>query len=305
MVMLNDNKPLAFSVVVPSRGRPDALAHCLAALARQNVSPARFEVIVVDDGSTAPLADALPPIDGLSLEVLRQAPAGPAHARNTGAARARGRWLAFTDSDCRPAPDWLARLERALLEGPPEICIAGRTANALDGNDYAEASQLLIDYLFDYFRDGANAGFLTTSNMACRADRFHAVGGFSPAFPLAGGEDRFFGDCWAARGWPLRYAAEAVVHHHHGLSLLRFWRQHVNYGRGARTYHRLRRERGEPPFRPEPARFYFAMLAYPFRQRRGAFWRPARLAALLLLSQVATAYGYLRRPPPAPPAAAS
>lgn len=50
--------------------------------------------------------------------------AGPGAARNRGAARARGDYLAFTEDDCVPAPDWLeaaaARLARE-ADRPPDV----------------------------------------------------------------------------------------------------------------------------------------------------------------------------------------
>src|SRR3990172_7747823 len=81
---------------------------------------------------------------------VRQRNAGPASARNTGAAQARGEFLAFTDDDCRPAPDWLRGLALRLTQSP-DCVIGGRTTNALPDNPYSSASQLLIDYLYSYY----------------------------------------------------------------------------------------------------------------------------------------------------------
>ena len=68
----------------------------------------RFEVIVVDDGSEPPMDSVVSFFrDRLELVLLSQANSGPAAARNTGAAQAKGKFLAFTDDDCTPAPDWL------------------------------------------------------------------------------------------------------------------------------------------------------------------------------------------------------
>ena len=46
---------------------------------------------------------------GLDIRMVRTAvDRGPAPARNLGVSLARGDIIAFTDSDCRPTPDWLA-----------------------------------------------------------------------------------------------------------------------------------------------------------------------------------------------------
>src|SRR4051794_19726519 len=100
-----------FSVIIPTRDRPEQLVACLRSLGALAYPRDRFEVIVVDDGSTT----ALEPIVGrsrgeLHLALLKQSNAGPAAARNTGAAHAKGEFLAFIDDDCSPASDWLQAL---------------------------------------------------------------------------------------------------------------------------------------------------------------------------------------------------
>lgn len=80
-----------FSVIVPGHGRPGPLAACLRALARQDYPADRYEVIVVDDGSEPPLGPG--DADDPRVRWLRQPHAGPAAARNAGAATARGELL--------------------------------------------------------------------------------------------------------------------------------------------------------------------------------------------------------------------
>jgi len=46
---------MEFSIIVPTYNRPRQLADCLAALARLDYARDRFEVVVVDDGSSTPL----------------------------------------------------------------------------------------------------------------------------------------------------------------------------------------------------------------------------------------------------------
>jgi glycosyltransferase involved in cell wall biosynthesis len=142
-----------FSIVVPTYQRPGQLAACLQSLTYLDYSRADFEVIVVDDGSAMPTDKVVQPFrDQLEVVLLRQANAGPAAARNTGAARARGTFLAFTDDDCTPAPQWLQALAKHFATSP-DYAIGGQTHNALPANPYATASQLLISYLYAYYGD--------------------------------------------------------------------------------------------------------------------------------------------------------
>jgi GT2 family glycosyltransferase len=152
--------------------------------------------------------------------------------------------LAFTDDDCRPAPDWLSTLG-VRFAGAPDHAVGGRTLNALPDNRYSAASQLLIDYLYAYYNaNGGLARFFASNNVALPRDRFHAVGGFDDRWPLAGGEDRELCDRWLQGGHGMLYAPEAVVYHAHPLTLRTFCRQHFNYGRGAYYYHRARARGG-------------------------------------------------------------
>ena len=94
------------TVVIPARDAASTLPWVLDGLAAQRIDGA-FEVIVVDDGSsdaTASVARASPVVD----KVLASSAAGPASARNLGAAEADAPMLAFLDADCRPDPGWLA-----------------------------------------------------------------------------------------------------------------------------------------------------------------------------------------------------
>jgi hypothetical protein len=83
------------------------------------------------------------------------------------------------------------------------------------------------------------------------------------------------------------------------MTLRRFWRQHANYGRGARHLARvLSAGGGSGRARLEPPAFYVGLLAHPLTQNRS----PGALAdcALMMVSQAAMVCGYaeetLRRP---------
>src|SRR5262245_33694862 len=114
-----------FSIVVPTRSRPAELKRCLEALASIDYPRDRFEAIVVDDGGDPPAGVSAEGFDrAMAVSVLRQSHAGPAAARNLGAARARGDFLAFTDDDCAPERSWLRSLA-SRLESAPDALVGG------------------------------------------------------------------------------------------------------------------------------------------------------------------------------------
>ena len=132
-----DKRPLFF-IIVHTFSRPKALS-------RLDYTRDRFEVIVVDDGSALSPEKIVTPFGArMDITLCEDSHAGPAAARNRGASRANGEFLAFTDDDCRPDGRWLRFLAGRLLVDPDSI-VGGKTMNALSENPFSSASQLLID----------------------------------------------------------------------------------------------------------------------------------------------------------------
>jgi glycosyltransferase involved in cell wall biosynthesis len=73
--------------------------------------PERFEVIVVDSSPDEANATAIAKLQQdsgtVKLSLYRKQPEGPGPSRTMGAHRARGRFIAFLDSDCQATPEWL------------------------------------------------------------------------------------------------------------------------------------------------------------------------------------------------------
>ncbi|WP_411279135.1 glycosyltransferase family 2 protein [Gemmatimonas sp.] len=281
-----------FSVIVPTRARLPQLRRCLAALAAQTMAREDFEVVIVNDGSP-PLPQE--ELDGyrerLAIRSIRQAWGGPASARNTGIREAIGEFLAFTDDDCAPTPDWLATIDVALRRTPAAL-VGGHVQNALDDNVFSEASQLLIDFLYARFDSAATRGprFFTSNNFSGATASFRTLGGFDTTFRLPAGEDRDLTDRWQAAGWPHLYARHAVVQHYHVMSFRSYTRQHLNYGRGAWTFHQARERRRAGVRQTEALGFYVGLLTFPLQ--RGRTRRPVLQVALLAWSQGVNALGY-------------
>lgn len=279
--------PLSVAIIVPTYNRPARLAQCLAYLSMLEGGP--YRTIVVDDGSDQPVDSICRPHRDW-VEVVRKVNGGPAAARNTGADAARGADLiAFIDDDCRPSRDWIVKLAAA-HGGIASRLVGGRVDNALPDNVCSSASQSLCSYLYDYYLEsGSELTFFTSNNIMCSRDEFLARGGFDEGFPIPAGEDRDFGIRWHEQGGELVYAPDAAVDHAHDLNLAKFWRQHSNYGRGARQLHLTMDRRGDARPKLERTSFYMGMFSYPFRSRSK---RPFTEAVLVGVSQVAMVSGY-------------
>lgn len=241
------------SVVIPTCNRLQPLARCVDALLAQRYPSDQFEVIVVDDGGEQPveLQERHGP---LNLRVVRQRNAGPAKARNTGAALAAGRYLAFLDDDCLPDGDWLVNFSRAFSQRPAHTLFGGLVAGDDAQSVYTEVSELFIGVILRRYRPAPGGiYFFRSTNMGLARDEFLQLGGFDESFRTA--EDRDFCDRWQHRGGCLVYLPSARVVHCSALTFRSFVRQHFAYGRGAFRFHKARIER-------HSARISYTILAY-------------------------------------------
>ncbi|MBB5956832.1 glycosyltransferase involved in cell wall biosynthesis [Saccharothrix tamanrassetensis] len=109
-------------VVVPAYNEERGITATLDALAAQDDPD--FTLLVVDNGSTDSTADTVRAYaerrPGLRLVLAHEPEKGTGAAADTGMRHAidhGARWLARTDADCLPAPDWTARIKAAFDSG--------------------------------------------------------------------------------------------------------------------------------------------------------------------------------------------
>lgn len=287
--MSSDN--LTFSIIIPTYERPAQISKCLESIAKLDYPKNKFEVVVVDDGSINPPEKLVNSYkDRLNITLITQKNAGPAGARNTGAKKASGEFLAFTDDDCVPDSNWLNAFENE-FNRDPEIVLGGYTVNSLAENPYSTASQELINYLYSYYNsDRNNAKFFASNNIAVRADLFEQIGGFDVTTLRATAEDREICDRWVYNGHKMTYTTDAIVFHSHNLSLTQYWKQHFNYGRGAYYFRKVRALRGQEKVKLEPASFYSDLIFFPYKRKEVR--QKTYISILLVLSQIANALGY-------------
>jgi GT2 family glycosyltransferase len=171
------NSPLLFSVIVPTHQRNDLLAKCLDCLAPgvQTLPAQQYEVIVTDDGSQITAEEMIRERYPWAKWVAGSRK-GPAANRNNGARFAQGEWLAFTDDDCLPEPEWLSALAEATTGSA--LALEGAIHPVGDPNqDMAECPVNLT------------GGYFWSANVAVQKKLFETVSGFDPNYFLAANED--------------------------------------------------------------------------------------------------------------------
>lgn len=105
-----------FTIVVPTYNRADLIAKTLESLLRQTYP--HFEIIVVDDGSTDNTAAVVSKNTDPRVQYVKKNNAERAAARNFGAARAKGHFVNFFDSDDIALPNHLQEAANVLAAHP-------------------------------------------------------------------------------------------------------------------------------------------------------------------------------------------
>ncbi len=170
-----------FTVVIPTCRRNESLARCLDLLTSgaQNLPAADYEVIVSDDGPPEDNARSLVETRYPAVRWVQGPRRGPAANRNFGAAHARGAWLAFTDDDCLPQPEWLAAFANRLDAGTDGCrVLEGRTDSGV-----AKIGP------FQQVPANTQGGLLWSCNFAVERALFERMGGFDAGFPYPHLED--------------------------------------------------------------------------------------------------------------------
>lgn len=233
------------SVIIPTYNRLESLRRVLAAIDQQIVAEtADIEVIAVDDGSTDGTTDWLLEQSALGrLCTLSGANAGPASARNRGAADASGEVLLFLGDDTVPEPGWLmAHLEDHRLFGDPDrpLAVVGYTGfpTVHDSPFLRHINEFGAQFGYLLIEDPTRVpfNFFYTSNVSITRSAFRQLGGFREDFPAAAWEDIELAFRAVQTGVRIRYQPRARTVHHHRIQPRTFCRRQRTAGRSAAIF---------------------------------------------------------------------
>jgi GT2 family glycosyltransferase len=286
-----EKEDLLFSIIIPTYNRPKEIASCLESLTSLNYPREKFEVMVVDDGSTLRIDDVIDRFaDQLNISLIHKLNNGPASARNKGAEMANGKFLAFTDDDCKPDSDWLVELQDCLSKNS-DCLVGGKTLNLLTHNLYSTASQMICELSYNHYNvNHDRANFFCSNNMALPRDKFFEIGSFDERFKTA--EDRDLCKRWKNYGFNMIYCPKAIIYHAHELTLTGFIKQHFNYGRGSYGYYNKKSLHGPGYFR-NLFKFNFNpknLFIYPYSKYKGL--KGISVIGLILTWQLINALGF-------------
>ncbi|SEW17369.1 glycosyltransferase [Natrinema salifodinae] len=183
------------SFVIPAQNEADYLRGTLSSLAALDTDYA-YEVLVVDGGSTDGTRAIAREYDAT---VVREGGESIAAARNLGADRATGEWLAFIDADTRVRANYLTEL-RGFVEA--EQLAAASSYCRITGPRRAKLMEATINHIFSRLAFPILPGF----NCFVHRRAFDEIGGF----PDVANEDTAFSRRLARR-YPTAYCPTVLV----------------------------------------------------------------------------------------------
>ncbi|MGC1218554.1 MAG: glycosyltransferase [Phormidesmis sp.] len=237
------------SVIVPIYNGEQDLPGLLACLMAQTYPAKQVEYLLVDNASS----DRTPQIlaaaaaqfaaKGLTYKALSERNIQSAYAaRNTGIRAATGEFLAFTDADCYPEPNWLMDLMQPFHN--EQVGLVAGKITAFPGTTllerYAERKGTMSqrDTLAHVF-----CPYGQTANLGIRLAALKQVGLFRPYLTTGGDADI----CWRiqregsykGQPWKIHYAENAPIQHRHRQTLKELKKQWYRYGKSNRYLNEL------------------------------------------------------------------
>ncbi|DAC53386.1 MAG TPA: glycosyltransferase family 2 protein [Candidatus Poseidoniales archaeon] len=204
------------SVSVCVRDGAHWIEQCMESLLNQTHS--NLEILVVNDGSTDGAEAVLDPFHdpegtrGVPVKVHHQPPLGLSAGRQWAVEHATGEWVAITDIDVRPEPDWVANMVaqvQPLHDTERVVAITGRTV-------FEQANDLVsrlrsIEIAAKYRSRPRRTSLANGPCSMFEREALLAVGGFDPSWYHA--EDMEVSLRLIQAGGTIVYARDAMVKH--------------------------------------------------------------------------------------------
>ncbi len=220
---------------------------CLEHFCQQTLAAHRWEVVLVNDGSTDDTHEVVHKKQWpFQLRYIRQENTGLAGARNTAIQAAQGNILLLINDDTMAAPDFIEK-HLAAQNAHPRSMVLG----AFDYEPWALESAFMqvvnhstvvfgypdltpggkYDYMFSY-----------TCNLSVPAEAYQQAGLFDTSFKSYGAEDTEMGYRLEKAGYRVVYCPEAHADHAHALTVDEFIKRQINVGSNFARFFRIHPE---------------------------------------------------------------
>lgn len=200
-------RTLPVSLVIPVRDEQRTLHMLFSSIDDLTEAPA--EIIFVDGGSTdrtVAMLEAKAQSDARYRVRLADGQATPGRGRNLGVAAAKHDWVAMTDAGIRISPGWLSALWEAHIASPQAAVVYGNVEF-----DLRSVFEECAVFAYGTPKQATPAGLCrgpSTQSFMVHRSAFESVGGFPD---LRAGEDDIFIRAVEAAGIVAAWAPEATV----------------------------------------------------------------------------------------------
>ena len=222
------------SVVLPVFNDRQRLEKCLESLENQTYPRDYYEVVVIDNASTVDLKELVARFQ--QAHYCYEEKPGSYAARNKGLLVAKGEIIAFTDSDCIPASDWIER-GVSVLQQIPDCGLVGGVITLFFKNPDRLTGAELYERLNGFPQQEyiEQSQFGATANVFTSRKILDAVGVFDP--DLKSGGDAEWGKRVAKAGYQLCYADDVRVAHPARSTYSEYYKKTIRVMSGLPDFH--------------------------------------------------------------------
>ncbi len=193
------------SIIIPTHNSELTIKQCIESLTSQSFPREKFEIIVVDDGSTDQTTSIAKKAGADSIILIE--PCFQGKSRNIGVQNAKANLLGFIDSDCEAKNGWV---ETIIKELESLQAITGAIDNGNTQSKIAWAEYFVEFCAFNEFRKRSVIRTMPGCNIACLKEIFMKAGGFSEE-RLS--EDILFGQALRRKGVEQIFVPELKIKH--------------------------------------------------------------------------------------------
>lgn len=237
---MGDQYSTFVSVIVPVFNDSEHLKTCLEALESQTYPKNLYDVIVVDNASDEDIESVVSQFG--QAGTTHESRPGSYAARNKGISLAKGEVIAFTDSDCIPAPDWIEKGVANLLRVSNCGLVAGKVEFFFNNPNQLTAVELYDSVTFlQQQKYVEERKFGATANVFTLKSVINDVGVFNDT--LKSGADREWGQRVFSSGYKQIYADDTCVAHPARHSLDQLYKKTVRVIGG---YQDAKKKKGYP-----------------------------------------------------------